>query len=66
MINKLKSRKFWVAVTSAVLIIANEGLGLNLPQEAITGVVAIVISYILGQSYVDSKAQKAPVVTVTQ
>lgn len=52
---KLKSRKFWMAVVTAMLVIANEGLGLNLPEEAIMTVAAVVIGYILGESYVDGK-----------
>ena len=52
---KLKSRKFWMAVVAAMLVIANEGLGLNLPEEAIMTVAAVVIGYILGESYVDGK-----------
>ena len=57
MINKLKSRKFLMAVAAAILVIVNDGLGLNLPKESITSIVSVVISYILGQSYVDSKTQ---------
>lgn len=52
---KLKSRKFWVAVFSALIVILNDGLGLNLPGEEIKTVAAIVIAYLLGQSYVDAK-----------
>lgn len=53
--DKLKSRKFWMAVATAVLIIANEGLSLNIPKDAVLQVVGVVISYILGQSFVDAK-----------
>jgi len=44
-----------MAVVAALLVIANEGLGLNLPEEAIMTVAAVVIGYILGESYVDGK-----------
>lgn len=50
---RLMSRKLWVAVITGVLVIANEGLGLNLPKEEIMTVAGIAMSYILGQSYVD-------------
>lgn len=53
--SKLTSRKFWLTVVSAALIVANEGLGLNLPTEAIMTVAAVVIGYILGESYIDGK-----------
>ena len=51
--DKLRSRKFWMAIATGLLIIANEGLNLNLPNEAIMTIVAVIITYILGQSYVD-------------
>lgn len=55
MLEKLKSRKFWMAVISAALIVANEGLDLNIPKDAVMTLAAVVISYILGQSYVDAQ-----------
>lgn len=51
---KLKSRKFWMAVVSGLLVIANQGLDLNLPEEAINAVAAVVIAYIVGEAYVDA------------
>jgi uncharacterized membrane protein len=56
--DKLKSRKFWTTVVSAGLVVANEGLGLNLPTDAIMTVAGIVIAYLLGQSFVDGKARE--------
>lgn len=53
--DKLKSRKFIMAVVSAVLLVVVEGLGFNLPTEAIVGFVSIVLGYIFGQSVVDAK-----------
>ena len=50
---KLKSRKFWMAVVTALLIVFNDGLGLELPTEAIMTVAGVVIAYILGESGVD-------------
>jgi len=52
---KFKSRKFWMAVVTALLVIANEGLDLNLPEEAILAVAAVAVSYIFGEAYVDGK-----------
>lgn len=54
---KLKSRKFWMAVVAGLLVVANEGLGLALPEEAIMTVAAVAISYILGEAYVDGKRE---------
>ena len=53
--NKLKSRKFWMAVLTALLIILNDGLGLDIPNESLISIVGIVVAYIAGESYIDSK-----------
>lgn len=53
--DKLKSRKFWVTVVSSILIVLNEGLGMSIDSEAVLSFSGIVISYLLGQSYIDSK-----------
>ncbi len=58
MLEKLKSRKFWMAVISALLIIANDGLGLKIPTDAVMALAGVVISYILGQSYVDANKKE--------
>lgn len=52
---KFKSRKFWMAVITAIIVIANDGLGLNLPEESILTLAAVVIGYIVGESYIDGK-----------
>jgi len=44
-----------MAVAAALLVIANEGLDLNLPEDAIMSVVAVVLGYIFGEAYVDGK-----------
>ena len=51
---KLKSRKFWMAVATALLIILNDGLGLDLPKEATLQLAAVVIAYIIGEAAVDA------------
>ena len=55
MSDKFKSRKFWMTVVGALLVIANKGLDLNLPEDAILTVAGLIISYVLVQGYVDSK-----------
>jgi len=57
-VGKLKSRKFWMAVVTALLIVLNDGLGLELPTEAIMTVAGVVIAYILGESAVDVARMK--------
>lgn len=56
---KLKSRKFILVVAAALLSIANDGLGLGLPSDSIMQVVGLVVSYVLGQGYVDGQKEKA-------
>ena len=56
---KMNSRKFMLVVATAILSIANDGLGLGLPAESILNVVGLVISYVLGQGYVDGQKEKA-------
>lgn len=51
---KLTSRKFWMAVVAASLVVFNDGLGLNLPKEEFMTVAGVVIAYILGESYIDA------------
>lgn len=52
---KLKSRKFWMAVVAGLVVVANEGLDLNIPADTVQTVAGVVISYILGQSFVDAR-----------
>jgi len=60
--DKLKSRKLWLALLGALLPVVAQALtgevGWN---ETITASVAIIMSYILGQGYVDGKALEGTV-----
>ena len=56
---KLTSRKFWVAVASAVFIILSEGLGLNVDQELYWKLIALTLGYIFGEAAVDVARVKA-------
>tara|TARA_R110002050_G_scaffold195770_1_gene330677 strand:- start:89 stop:262 length:174 start_codon:yes stop_codon:yes gene_type:complete len=53
--NKLKSRKLWMSIISGVLLIMNEGLGIIVDTNTILSFSGIIMSYILGQSFVDGK-----------
>lgn len=55
-ISRLKSRKFLSALFSAVFIVLNEGLGAPVDRDAYAWITGVVISFILGESYVDGKA----------
>ena len=53
---KMKSRKFWFALLGALLpIVAQAMTGEVGWNEAVTLSVAILVSYIFGQGYVDGK-----------
>ena len=57
---KMKSRKFWFALLGALLpIVAQAMTGEVGWNEAVTLSVAILVSYIFGQGYVDGKLVSA-------
>ncbi len=55
-LQRLKSRKFLVAVATILLIICNEMIGLNIPADSYWAIILPVIAYILGEAYTDGKA----------
>lgn len=60
MMNKLKSRKFILAVVTGVLIVLNDGLDLGIDSETVLAFAGIVAVWITGESVVDAKrASKA-------
>jgi len=56
---KLTSRKFWVAVASAVFIILSEGLGFNVDPDLYWKLIALALGYIFGEAAVDIARAKA-------
>ena len=50
---KLRSRKFLLALSGAVLIVLNEGLGLGIDVEAYGYIVGVIVAYIAGEAVVD-------------
>lgn len=53
---RLKSRKWLTAIATILLIICNEMVGLNIPEEAYWAIILPAIAYILGEAYADGKA----------
>ena len=51
----IKTTEFWLTLSSIVLGVVDQQLGLNLPKESIFGVVA----YILGRAWTKGQAAKA-------
>ena len=56
---KLTSRKFWVAVATAVFIILSEGLGFNVDPDLYWKLIALAFGYIFGEAAVDIARAKA-------
>jgi uncharacterized membrane protein len=56
---RLKSRKFWIAIISGILVVLNQGLGLHIDNATILSFAGIVMSYIFGQGYVDGQYAKS-------
>lgn len=57
-LQRLKSRKFLMALASAIFIVLNEGLELGIPADAYGWLIGVVISYIVGESFIDASAAK--------
>jgi len=55
-IERLKSRKFLMAIAAILLIVFNEVIGLDIPTESYWAIVVPVIAYIIGEAYTDGKA----------
>ena len=53
---RFTSRKFLLAVVAGLILIANQGLGLNIPEDTILAFAGLVIAYIFGQGAVDAVA----------
>ena len=50
----LLSRKFWLSVVSAAVIMLREQFGLELDTEHVLGIVLAVAAYVAGESYIDA------------
>lgn len=53
--DKLKSRKLWMAIFGALLPIINEEFNLGLNTDTVIASVGAIIAYIIGQAHVDAK-----------
>ena len=55
---KFKSRKFWMAVVTAILVVLNDGLDLGVDSDTVLAFAGIVATWILGESAVDATRKK--------
>jgi len=51
--SKLQSRKFWMAVISAIIIIVNALLGKPIDANELGRLIIVIISYILAEAGID-------------
>lgn len=56
--SKLTSRKFWMALIGAALLLLNQGLDLDIDSNAVLGFAGIVMSYLVSQGWVDGKEKE--------
>lgn len=56
---KIKSRKFWMAIVTGALIVANQGLDLNIPSDSVMSLAGVVATYLAAQGYTDGQQVKA-------
>jgi len=58
--DKLKSRKFWIAVLGALLGIAAPVINGDIPADkGLELAMGVLVSYLLGQSYQDGQKAKS-------
>lgn len=55
---KLKSRKFLLAVVSAILVVLNDGLDLGISSETVLTFAGLAATWIIGESAVDAARKK--------
>lgn len=55
MLGKFKSRKFLMALASLLFVVLTDVMGLQVPEDVYYSVVALAVSYIAGEAYVDAK-----------
>ena len=63
---KLQSRKFWVVVATFIAGLATIFGDIEVDPEALVGAAAIIMTYLGGQSWVDSSKAKAAVGAAAQ
>lgn len=56
----IKTSEFWVTLVAAFLMVANKGLGLDIDEPTVLGFAGLVVSYVLGRSFVKGNTDPAP------
>jgi uncharacterized membrane protein len=53
-LDKLKSRKFWIAVLSGLLVVLNDQFGWGINPDAIKQFITVMVGYILAEGVADA------------
>jgi uncharacterized membrane protein len=53
--DRLRSRKFWLAIASAVIVFLNKAYDWGLDEKEILAIVASLLSFVLVEGYADIK-----------
>ena len=56
--NKLKSRKFWMAILAVVLPVINEQFNLGLDNSTVIAAIGGLVAFIIGEAHVDAKRKE--------
>jgi hypothetical protein len=57
--SKWASRKLWTLIGTALFVILTDILGVQIDQETYWAIVALAVSFITGQAFVDGKEKQA-------
>lgn len=53
--SKWASRKLWTLIATALFVVITDILNIPIDAETYWGIIAVVVAYITGQSFVDAK-----------
>lgn len=55
---RIKSRKLWATIATAVLVVCNRKLGLGLEAQDLAALAGLVATYLVAQGFVDGESEK--------
>jgi len=56
-----KSKKFVASLVGVIVVVVDKTVGLQLPEDTVTQVVALLAAYVVGQGLADHGKEKAKV-----
>ena len=55
---KLKSRKFWLAAITTIVMLIAAFTGADLDPEEVAAIILPIVAYIAGESWIDGKHER--------